>query len=334
MKRVLVVFGSVAARILLLLPVLVAFGALMAPTGAVATVLGTLFATGALAALVLLRPLWKAAAVTLGAFLCVFLWFVSQSPRNDRDWQPDVSRASRVERKGEIVTIRDVRDFDWTGDTAANPRWIPRTFDLAKLDSVWLALSYWDGNTEICHTILSFGFTDGQFLAVSVETRKEVGEEYSTWRGFFHQYEIFYVLAEERDVIGVRAAHRGEDLYLYPLRAEPDAERRLLEDILASAGALADTPQWYGALRYNCTTTLQTHVDAALGRPARFHWDTVLNGHIDEKAWRDGAIGDVARGDDRPFAEIRAQHRITDAAKKAAGSADFSRAVREAIRRR
>lgn len=334
MKRVLAVAGSVVARVLLLLPALLAFGALMAPGGAVATTVGIVFAAGTLAALVLLRPLWKAAAVTLGAFLCVLVWFESQSPRNDRDWQPDVSRVSRVERKGELATIRDVRDFDWTGDTTANPRWTPRTFDLSKLDSVWLVLSYWDGNTEICHTILTFGFTDGQYLAVSVETRKEVGEEFSTWRGFFHQYEIFYVLAEERDVIGVRAAHRNEDLYLYPLRMDAGERRRLVEDILVSAGALADTPQWYGALRYNCTTTLQTHVDAALGRPAHFHWDTVLNGHIDEKAWRTGSIADAPFDAGRAFAEVRAAHHITDAAKKAAGSADFSRAIRAGAGRR
>jgi Domain of unknown function (DUF4105) len=245
-----------------------------------------------------------------------------------------VSRLSGVEIEGEAKPVRDVRDFDWTGAETANPRWAPRTYDLSKLDSVWLALSYWDGNTGICHTILSFGFTDGRFLAVSVQTRNEVGEGFSAWRGFFHQYEIFYVLAEERDVIGVRAAHRDEDLYFYPLRMDQDERRRLLEDVLATAGALADTPEWYGALRFNCTTTLQTHVDAALGRPAHFHWDTVLNGRIDEKAWRSGSIDGAPFDEGRPFAEVRAAHRITELAKKAAGRDDFSRAVREAIRRR
>lgn len=334
MKRVLAVVGSVAARILLLVPALLAFGALLAPGGAVATVLACVAGLGCLAALVLLRPLWKAAAVTLGVFVVVLVWFESQSPRNDRNWQTEVSRPSRVERKGDTAAVRDVRDFDWTGAETANPRWAPRTYDLAKLDSVWLGLSYWDGNTGICHTILSFGFTDGQYLGVSVETRKEVGEEFSTWRGFFHQYEIFYVLAEERDVLGVRAAHRGEDLYLYPLRMEPAERRRLLEDILDSAGALADTPEWYGALRFNCTTTLQRHVDAALGRPAHFHWDTVLNGHIDEKAWRRGSVADAPFDEGRPFAEVRAAHRITDAAKAAAGGADFSRRIRQGMGRR
>jgi membrane protein implicated in regulation of membrane protease activity len=337
LKRVLVVLGSVVARLALLLPVLFAFGALMAPGGAVATVLGAAFGIGCLAALVLARPLWKAAAATLVAVACVLVWFGSQTPRNDRDWQPDVSRPSRIERdatgEGTRVTIRDLRDFDWTGADTANPRWTDRTYDLAKLDSLWLVLSYWDGNTAICHTMLSFGFSDGTHLAVSVETRKEVGETYSAWRGFFHQFELFYVLADERDVIGVRAAHRAEDLYMYPLRTSPEARRRLLEDILRTAGDLARTPEWYGALRANCTTTLQTHVDEALGRPAVVHWDTILNGAIDEAAWRTGGIAD-ATDLARPFAEVRAAHRITDAARRAAGSADFARLVREAIGRR
>jgi hypothetical protein len=177
--------------------------------------------------------------------------------------------------------------------------------------------------------MFSFGFSDGQHLAVSVETRKEVGETYSAWRGFFDQYELFYVLADERDVIGVRAAHRGEDVYLYPLQTRPELRRRLLEDILATADGLSHTPRWYGALRTNCTTTLQSHVDTALGRTPRFRWDIALNGTIDEKAWRAGGIAG-----DGPFERVRAAHRITDVARTAFAHADFSRAIHDAVGRR
>lgn len=325
-RRILALTGSILARIVLAVPSLVAFGAVLAPGGRAATILAALFGIASVAALVFVRPLWKAAAVSLGLFAVVLLWFISQRPRLDRDWQVDVSRAPRVAIDGDLVTVKDVRDFDWTGADTANPRWHDRTFDLSKLESLWLVLSYWDGNTAICHTMLSFGFSDGAQLAVSVEARKEVGEEYSAWRGFFHQYELFYDLAEERDVIGVRAVHRAEDLYMYRLRVDAAARRRLLEDILRTAGALADTPQWYGALRSNCTTTLQRHIDDALGRPHRFRFDTMLNGSIDEKGWRAGSIEN-----DRPFAEVRAAHRITDAARSAAGRDDFARVVREAI---
>lgn len=278
---------------------------------------------GAASVQVFLRPFWRMAAVSAAIFAAVAVWFALLAPSNDRPWQPDVAVLTRVERDGDRVTLRDVRDLDWTGAETFNPRRRDRTIDLSKIDSLWLALSYWDGNTSICHTMLSFGFADGTYLAVSVETRKEIGESYSAWRGFFKQYELFYVLAEERDVFGVRAAHRGEDLYLYPLATPAAERRRLFEDILATAKGLESQPEWYGALRRNCTTSLQQHVDAALDRPSHFRWDTVMNGTIDEKAWRGGAIRD-----ERDFADVRAAHRITDLAKSAAGADDFSRRVR------
>lgn len=275
---------------------------------------------------VFVRPFKRMALVCASAFAVVFLGFALISPSNERPWLPDVAVPTRVERDGDRVTLRDVRDLQWTGAETFEPRRRDRTIDLSQLDSLWLALSYWDGNTSICHTMFSFGFTDGTYLALSVETRKETGESYSAWRGFFKQYELFYVLAEERDLLGVRAAHRAEDLYLYPLATEPGARRRLLEDILATAHGLESTPEWYGALGRNCTTTLQQHVDAALVRTSKFRFDTVLNGTIDEKAWRLGAFRD-----ERPFAEVRAAHRITDLAKDAAGADDFSRRIRERI---
>lgn len=329
MKRVLALLGTLVARILLAVPALLAFGALAAPGGTVSMIVSGLFAAAALCVLILLRPLWKSAAATLGMFGIVLVWFSCQTPRLDREWQPDVARAPRVSWNGDVVTIRDVRDFDWTSASAGNPRWTDRTLDASKLDSVWLALSYWDGNTAICHTMLSFGFTDGQHLAVSVEARKEVGEEYSAWRGFFHQFELLYVIAEERDVFGVRAAHRGEDLRLYELRLDAPERRRLFDDLLATAHSLGETPEWYGAMRRNCTTTLQSHLDVALGRAPQFHFDTLLNGDIDEVAWRRGKLTD-----ERPFPEVRAAHRITDAARAAAGRPDFPRVVRESIRTR
>lgn len=322
--------GTVLVRLVLLLAALLAAGAVAVHVHGAA---GIAVLVAAVAVQVLVRPFARMAVGTALAFALVVGWFATISPSNDRDWQEEVSRAPRVafdgSEGGDRVTVRDVRDFDWTGAETANPRWHDRTLDLAKLDSLWLVLSYWDGNTSICHTMLSFGFADGTCLAVSVETRKEVGETYSAWRGFFKQYELFYVLAEERDLIGVRAAHRDEDLYLYPLSTPPDRRRALLEDILRTAGALATQPEWYGALKRNCTTTLQRHIDHAVGRPPRFRWDTVLNGSIDEIAWRNGGIAD-----DRPFAEVRAAHRITERAKAAAGAEDFSRRVRAADERR
>src|SRR6202035_2568939 len=108
-------------------------------------------------------------------------------------------------------------------------------------------LSYW-GPTLIAHTIASWEFDDGRHLAISIETRKERGETYSALRGFFRQYELVYVVADEHDLIGLRTDYRGEQVYLYRLRVSAVPARALLVDYLQEINRLAEHPQWYNAL--------------------------------------------------------------------------------------
>jgi hypothetical protein len=185
-------------------------------------------------------------------------------------------------------------------------------------------MSYWAG-PSIAHTIMSWAFTDGQHLAVSIETRKEVGETYSAIAGFFRQYELYYVVADERDVIRLRTNVRGEHVYLYPLRTPRDRARRALLQYVSSFNALATEPQFYNAGTENCTTTIRSNIQA-MGVSMPFDWRFLVNGYLDEALYEHHVIDTSS-----PFAEVKAASLIDARAKAANDDPDFSRRIREGI---
>ena len=177
--------------------------------------------------------------------LAVAGWFATLEARNDRAWTADVARAPWAEIDGDLVTIHEVRHFAWRTETDFTQRWETRTVDLAKLEGVDLIASYWMGDA-IAHVMVSFAFQDAPALAISIETRKEVGEPYSTVLGFFRRYELVYVVADERDLIGVRTNVRAdppEDVYLYRVAAPKENARRLFLEYVRQMNAAARAPR-------------------------------------------------------------------------------------------
>ena len=172
---------------------------------------------GSLAAFIWLRPFWRALAAWGVGFLAILVWFNTLQPSNDRDWQPDVAKVAWAEVSGDKLTFHNVRDFDYRSETDFTPRYEDRVYDLSKLRGLDLVMSYW-GSPAIAHTIMSWDFEGSRPLAISIETRKSKGQEYSAVKGFFRHYEIIYVAADERDVVRVRTNYRGEDDYLYRLK--------------------------------------------------------------------------------------------------------------------
>lgn len=269
-----------------------------------------------------LRP----ATWVLGVLLVVFAgWWSTLKPSNDREWQPDVARLARAEVDGDLVTIRNIRDFEYRSETDFTPRYYDKTFDLRKLDRGDLIGSYWMGDA-IAHMFLSFGFGDDH-LAISIETRKEVGESYSTLAGFFRQYELFYVVADERDLIGVRTNFREnppEDVYVYRTKATPEQLRRLFLDYVREINALNEQPAFYNTATTNCTTNIWMHTKVNGGLP--FSWKILLSGYVPEFAWENGRIvGDA------PFSEVRRRARVNDAARAGGVGPGFSQRIRAGL---
>jgi len=270
---------------------------------------------------------------TLAGFLVVFggivAWWWSIPASNDRAWQPDVAVLPYATVTGEQVTIHHIRNLNYRTETDFDVRYYDKTFDLNRLDSVDLIAVYWMGDA-IAHIMVSFGFEGKDFVAFSIETRKEKGEGYSTLKGFFKQYELTYVVADERDLIRVRTDYRNppEDVYLYRLRTPPENGRRFFMEYIKQINSLKKSPEWYNTLTTNCTTNVVRHVRAFGGR-AKYTWKVLLSGYAPQYAYELGALDTTI-----PFEELRKESYINPKARAIGDDPQFSRKIREGLPRK
>jgi hypothetical protein len=313
-------------RVLLLLPLAWAAGAIWFDGPASRTLAGALAIAAALAGAVcaLLLPFGRAVLASAALVGLVCAWWLWIPPRSDRDWLADVARSPQTVRDGDQITVMNVRNFHYRSETDYDERWETRTYDLSKLKGVDLFLVTW-GAPGIAHTIASWEFEDQPPLAISIETRKQKGESYSAIRGFFRQYELYYVVADERDVIGVRASHRGERPSLFRIRMPLENARRLLLRYLDEVDDLAAKPRWYNALTHNCTTEIRWNMQA-IGVKNPFDWRMLANGHLPELMYERRIIDTSL-----PLAELVKVADVTERAKAADGAPDFSQRIREGV---
>ncbi len=205
----------------------------------------------------MVRPAGRSTLILLCGFAIVIFWFLLIQPSNDRDWQPDVARLSRAEIDGDRITVHNIRNFDYRSETDYTPAYYDKCFELDKLEAVDVIAVYWMG-PAIAHVFLSFGFSGGDHLAISIEARKEKGEGYSTIKGFFRQYELYYVVADERDVIRLRTNYRhdpSEDVYVYHTHGPIENGRRLFLSYMGQINALKARPEFYNTLTTNAPPT-------------------------------------------------------------------------------
>jgi hypothetical protein len=265
-----------------------------------------------------------AAATGLLLLAIGLAWYFSRRPSNVRDWQRDVARVATAEVQGSRVLLKNVRNFAYRTRTDYDERWEEREYDLSAIDGLDLFFIYW-GAPLIAHTIVSWSFADGRHLAISVETRKRKGQEYSALRAFFRQYELIYVVADEEDVIKLRTNVRGEQVYLYRLRTRPAAARALLVDYLGAVNAIARKPLWYNALLANCTSVIRERVIHAGGK-VPFSWRLFANAYLPEFLYRRGEL-DTAL----PFEELKARSHVNARALAVRPGEDFCVRVREGL---
>jgi hypothetical protein len=290
--------------------------------------LAAAFAAATLAALIALflpRWRWRAFAAHVVLFAALVIWWRGIEPSNDRDWQADVAVVPTATIEGDLVTVRNIRNFAYRSETDYTPAYYDKTFDVRKLEGVDLVAVYWMG-PAIAHTFVSFAFAGGEHLAISIETRKEKGEAYSTIKGFLRQYELFYVVADERDVIGLRTNYRRdppEDVYVYRMQAPIENGRRVFMEYMRQVNALAARPDFYNTLLNNCTTDIWYNAQVNAERP-KFSWKILASGYVPEYLYESGLLD--AR---LPFAELQRRAHVNGRAQAAGIVEDFSRRIRE-----
>ena len=251
-------------------------------------------------------------------------WYLSRRPSNARDWQSDVARLATAEFHGERVTLRNVRNFIYRTRIDFDQRWEEREYDLSAITGLDMYFVHW-GAPLIAHMIVSWSFRDGRYLAISVETRKKKGQQYSPLAALFRQYELIYVVADEKDVIKLRTNVRGEQVYLYHVNTSPAAARRLLVDYLEAVNRIAREPLWYNAVAANCVSVVRQRVIHAGGR-APFSWRLFANAYLPQLLYTRGEL-------DRslPFEELRARSHINERARRIGDDEDFSSKIREGL---
>ncbi len=284
-----------------------------------------LYAIGLLLlSLVVKRP--KITIVAAGtASTAVLLWWLTLQPASNRAWQQDVARTPYAVVNGDFATIYNVRNFTYRTETDYTPNWETRSYKLSDIKGLDLFVIHW-GSPYIAHVIVSFPFGGNQWLAFSIEARKEIGEDYSSIAGFFRQYELIYLAADERDVVRLRTNYRQhEDTYLFHTVATPERARAILLDYLKRVNRLHQHPEWYNALTSNCTTNIRVHtVATANGNPDPWDWRFLLNGYGAQMLYERRQLAGSL-----PFQELERRAYINRVARAAGNTADFSRRIRE-----
>jgi Domain of unknown function (DUF4105) len=258
------------------------------------------------------------------AFAGLLIWWTRLQPTNDHVWADDVARMTTGTVDGDRVTLHNVRNFDWRSPSDHIQRWETRSYDLDRLQSVDMIMSYWRG-PAIAHMLISFGFDDGSYVVFSVEVRRQKIQEFSEIGGFFKEFELSIVAADERDVIRVRTNVRGEDAYLYRLQLPVSAMRSLFLGYVGEANSLIQTPRFYNTVTVNCTTLVYHMMKRIVGR-LPLDYRLLFSGYLPAYVYGVGGL-------DRRYSleELRERGHITERAKQSDRSETFSADIRRGV---
>jgi Domain of unknown function (DUF4105) len=264
-----------------------------------------------------------ALTIWLALLVITLTWWFSLRPRSDGDWAQGMEVLPRAEIAGDMLHVRNYRNFSYSASGEPVPRYEQRTYDLAKLLSIDYFLAHWSGPV-MAHTLVSFGFDDGQFLCVSVEARRQRWQSYSPLWGLFRSYQLFFVLGDERDIVRLRTNIRREQVYMYRVRLAPQQLRRLILDYVTRIETLAAQPGWYNSVASNCTTNLFYHNRVPV--PWWLKPNIFLNGLSARAMYRLGFLDNSLS-----YRELQARCAIRERALAAGDAADFSQQIRAQI---
>ena len=269
----------------------------------------------------------NAALLIIGLFItAIFIWYCKLTPSNNRDWQADVAVLPEATIDGNLVTIRNIRNFDYRTELDYAPAYYDKQFDLNKLRGVDLVATYWMG-PAIAHIFLSFDFGDNEHVAISIEARKEKGEAYSTLKGFFRQYELYYVVADERDLIRLRTNYRRdppEQVYVYRTYSALNSDKKLFLEYIKKINALKLKPEFYNSLTTNCTNNIWQH-NRVNADNLPYSWQILASGYLPKYVYDAGRLDTSV-----PFSKLEKISHVNTRAQAADKSQDFSLLIRDA----
>jgi Ca2+/Na+ antiporter len=228
-------------------------------------------------------------------YLCIFalwlVWYANIKPSNSKNWQRDVLVLPYATIDKNLIRFHNIRNFKYMTEDKYIVDYYDETFDIDKLNGIDFIATYWMGE-DIAHTFLSFSFGDEKHLAISIEVRKTLDKSYSILRGFFKEDEIYYVVADERDLIGLRTNIRNnppEDVYMYEVKAEKEDMKKVFLNYVKKINDLKNKPEFYNTLTRNCTTGIWDNASLN-GKNTKFNWEVVLSGHSAKYLYQVGLL--------------------------------------------
>ena len=221
----------------------------------------------------------KDVLIYLLGFLCSLFWYFSLEAKQDREWAPEVSKILHYEKHGDIITLHNIRNFDWHPNGSFTEHWETRQYDLNQITGVNIITSYWMG-PKIAHTLVSFDFAHNAPLTFSIEKKKKKNEEFSAIGGFFRKYELSLVASDEKDIVYTRSNIRGEQVYFFPVKMSKTEQIALFEEYLHQADELARQPKWYNTLTSNCTTLVFDMVQAVSPQKLPMDYRLFASGYL------------------------------------------------------
>jgi hypothetical protein len=267
----------------------------------------------------------------VGALFIFLVWYFFDKPTLVGNWQQQLGVISTAQFNGDSVTVKNIRNFRYFPTEAdMHPAYYDKTYDLNQIKKVWYVTEPFNENKIAAHTFVSFEFNNGDFLSISIEARKTVGQTYSVWKGMIHSFPLVYIAADERDVVLMRANMRKDKVYVYPVKLEKTENAKLLlVDMLKRMNELTTTdPIWYNTLFANCTSSIADHINKlSPGRISIFSWQLWLTSSADELALKRGLLDT-----DLDIEEAREKYNINEISEKVGDVSDYSIQIRKEFR--
>lgn len=247
------------------------------------------------------------------------------SPSNDHEWNDDQSILPSAIIDGNLVTISNIRNFSYNSTSEYITAYYDKSFDLSRIKYVWYIVEPFDGIPGSAHTLLSFEFENDSYVSISIEIRKKKGAKFRPIMSLFNQYEIMYVVADERDVIKLRTNYRKDLVYMYKTTATKEKTKELFLDMLKRVNKLYSHPEFYNTLTNNCTSNIIKHINTiSPKRISPFCYESVFPEYSDKLAYHLGLL-DTSLS----FEELRRINLINERAMQYADDIDFSEKIRE-----
>lgn len=263
--------------------------------------------------------------LTLLIFILIFFFLISlKTPSNDRNWSPDQKVLSFANIDNNLIHIKNIRNFTYRNETDYDIFYYNKTFDIDKIKKVYYIVEPFSSFEGLAHTFLSFEFEDNNFVSISVEIRKEVGESFSPYKGILNKYELMYVIGDENDLIKLRTNYRNDSVYLYPINTTKDKIKKMFISMINRTNDLHENPEFYNTIFSTCTTNILDHVNLIRDEKISYSKKIFFPGYSDKILFETKLIDS-----NLSFKEGKQYYLINDLALKYANDTNFSMKIRK-----